>query len=396
MQNNSFVMLAGQAMERFYADLATIVNIDSGTYTKSGVDQVAAYLQQRFHEFGFTTTFDPQEEYGDHLIATHVGRNPQGPRLLLIGHMDTVFPAGEALRRPFSYGERDGMRIAQGPGVLDMKSGVLMGMYALHLLISTQEANYQSVTFVCNSDEEIGSITSKPLIARLAREVDAVLVLEPGRTLNRVVSARKGIAIYRVSVQGVSAHAGVDPHRGRNAILELAHQVVELQALNGTIPGMTLNVGIIHGGERTNIVPDYAYCDVDVRIQDRAGLYAIEEALRRVTVQTVLDGTVITLSGGIRSMPFERTEANACLLQLVKEAGTSLGIEIEDIASGGASDANTTGGLDVPTVDGLGAGGGMAHNPNEYIELDYLPLRIALICATVRRICDYYQSGNRL
>jgi glutamate carboxypeptidase len=194
----------------------------------------------------------------------------------------------------------------------------------------------------------------------------------------------------------VSAHAGVDPHRGRNAILELAHQVVELQALNGTIPGMTLNVGIIHGGERTNIVPDYAYCDVDVRIQDRAGLHAIEEALRRVTVQTVLDGTVVTLSGGIRSMPFERTEANACLLQLVKEAGTSLGIEIEDIASGGASDANTTGGLDVPTVDGLGAGGGMAHNPNEYIELDYLPQRIALICAVVRRICDYYQSGNRL
>ena len=396
MQNKSFVMLAEQIMERFYADLATIVNIDFGTYTKAGVDQVAAYLQQRFHEFGFTISFDPQEEYGDHLIATHVGSNPQGPRLLLIGHMDTVFPAGEALRRPFSYGEREGIRIAQGPGVLDMKSGVLMGMYALHLLINAHEANYQSVTFVCNSDEEIGSISSKPLIMRLARDVDAVLVWEPGRTLNWIVSARKGIAVYRVSVQGVAAHAGVDPQRGRNAILELAHQVVALHALNGTIPGVTLNVGIIHGGERTNIVPDHAYCDVDVRMQDRAGLHAIEEVLRRVTSQTILDGTVITLSGGIRSMPLERTESNARLLQLVKEAGMSLGIELEDISSGGASDANTTGGLDVPTVDGLGAGGGLAHNPNEYIELDYLPMRIALICEVVRRICDYYQSGNRL
>jgi glutamate carboxypeptidase len=395
MQKNFFVEQAEQVMTPFYADLEAIVNIDSGTYVKAGVDRVVAYLQQRFRDFGFMTSVHVQHAYGDHLVATHIGSDLRGPRLLLIGHTDTVFPDGEAVRRPFSFSHRDGVRIAKGPGVLDMKSGILMGMYALHLLIENQLAQYQSVTFVCNSDEEIGSITSKPLIERLLCEADAVMVLEPGRRLDAIVSARKGMAIYRVEARGVSSHAGVEPEKGRNAILELAHQVVALQAINGTIPGVTVNVGIIHGGERINIVPDYAYCDIDVRIEDRAGLKAVEEAMKKVVSTNVLDGTVVTLSGGVRSMPFERTEANTRLVQLVKEAGLELGITLEDVASGGGSDANNTAGRR-PTVDGLGAGGGLAHNPDEYIELDYLPTRIALISTAIQHICKYYQGGQRL
>ena len=396
MQKNYFVERAEQNLQSFYTDLETIVNIDSGTYTRTGVDRVATYLTQRFHDFGFETYEDIQEEYGNHLVAVKQGNNPDGPRLLLIGHIDTVFPDGEALRRPFSFAEREGMRIAKGPGVLDMKSGVLMGMYALHLLIEGARANYRSVTFVCNSDEEIGSPTSKPLIERLSDEADAVLVLEPGRRLDAIVSARKGIGHYRVEVQGLAAHAGVEPQKGRNAILELAHQVVELQAINGSIAGVTLNVGIIHGGERTNIVPDYAYCDIDVRVQDRAGLQAVEEAMRNVTSTRVLEGTEVTLSGGVKNMPFERTEESTRLVQLVKDAALKLGITLEDTASGGASDANTTASRGRPTVDGLGAGGGLAHNPDEYIELDYLPARIALISLAIQGICDYYQSGRQL
>jgi glutamate carboxypeptidase len=271
-----------------------------------------------------------------------------------------------------------------------------MGMYALHLLIEAQSANYHSVTFVCNSDEELGSPVSRVLIERLARDVDAVLVLEPGRVLNRIVSARRGIAHYRLEVHGLSSHAGVEPEKGRNAILELAHQVIALQAINGTIPGATLNVGVIHGGERTNIVPDYAYCDIDVRVSDQAGLAAIEAALRQLVTSTVLDGTRIVLSGGIRSQPFERNDANARLVQLIKDAGLTLGLNIEDVSNGGASDGNNTAGLGIPTVDGLGATGGLAHNPDEYIEVEHIPVRIALICEAVLRICDYYQSGQRL
>jgi glutamate carboxypeptidase len=386
MKKHAAVERAEQLMDAFLADLKAIVNIDSGTYTKAGVDRVAAYLQERFNNFGFSTYFDPQQAYGNNLVATHKGGAAEGPRILLIGHTDTVFPEGEAARRPFAIAERNGRRIATGPGVLDMKSGLLIGLYGLHLLIEGQNMPYQSATFICNSDEEIGSPGSKPLIEELARQSDAVIVLEPGRQIDTVVSSRRGSGQYRVEVRGVSAHAGVEPHRGRNAIFELAHQVIALQNLHGTIPGTSLCVSVIQGGERTNVVPDFAYCLMDVRVSDAAGLHAIEAAMQKVTERKVLDGTQITLSGGMRCMPFECSERNAQLVWLAKEAGRELDLQIEDMGSGGASDANTTSAAGVPTIDGLGAGGGMAHNPDEYVELDYLPIRIALLASLVQKI----------
>src|SRR5947199_4059310 len=303
MKARQIVEQAEHLMQQYLDDLKTIVNIDSGTYTKPGVDRVGAYLQERFQAFGFSTRFDRQERFGNHLVATHTGNAPAGPHILLIGHIDTVFPEGEAQRRPFAIDQQNGGRIATGPGVLDMKSGVLIGMYGLHILISAQETNYKQATFICNSDEEIGSPSSKPLIQELARQANAVIVLEPGRAKETVVSSRRGSGQYHVEVRGISAHAGVEPRRGRNAILELSYQVQKMQALNGTIPGTTLSVGIIRGGERTNIVPDYAYCEMDVRATDLAGIQAIEAAMRRVTTEHVLDGTSITLSGNMMSLP---------------------------------------------------------------------------------------------
>jgi glutamate carboxypeptidase len=386
MNNHRDVDRADKLMDDYLEDLKNIVNIDSGTFTKAGIDRVGAYVQERFQAFGFSTRFERQEEYGDHLVATHAGKSQHGPRIVLIGHIDTVFPEGEVGRRPFSISQRDGTRIATGPGVLDMKSGVLIGMYALRLLIEGQEANYSSVTFICNSDEEIGSPSSRPLIQELARQADAVLVLEPGRAKETIVSSRKGCGQYRVEVHGVPAHAGVEPDRGRNAILELSYQVQKMQALNGTIPGATLSVGIIRGGDRTNVVPDYAYFDMDVRTADQASHKALEAAMRQVTYQNKLNGTRITLSGSMLCLPFERNKRNAHLVELAKEAGSELGLKIQDAGSGGASDANTTSAMGVPTLDGLGAGGGLAHNPGEFIELDYLPARVALAAGLLRRI----------
>ena len=380
------VKRAEDIMKPYLEDLETIVNIDSGTFTKPGVDRVGAYLQERFTDFGFSTSFDRQEHYGDHLVATHTGSNPKGPRLLLIGHIDTVFSEGEAARRPFNITRKNGKEIATGPGVLDMKSGVLIAMYSLHLLIAAREATYQSATFICNSDEEVGSPSSRPLVQELARQCDAVLVFEPGRAEETVVSSRRGCGQYRVEVRGLSAHAGVEPQRGRNAILELSYQVQKMQALNGIVPGTTLSVGIIHGGERTNVVPDYAYFDMDVRASDQNGMRALEAAMRQVTTQNKLQGTTITLSGSMLCQPFERNKTNERIVQLVKEAGSELDLKIQDVGSGGASDANTTSGMGIPTLDGLGAGGGLAHNPGEYIELDYLPTRIALVMGLLRRI----------
>ena len=380
------VTRAEDMLDSYLADLKAIVNIDSGTFTKAGIDRVGGYLQERFTDFGFSTSFDRQTQYGDNLVATHKGSNPNGPRLLLIGHIDTVFSEGEVARRPFKVSRSGGKAIATGPGVLDMKSGVLIGMYGLRLLIEAQEAAYQSVTFICNSDEEIGSPASRPLIQELARQADAVLVFEPGRAEETVVSSRRGCGQYRVEVQGLSAHAGVEPQRGRNAILELSYQVQKMQALNGSVAGTTLSVGVIRGGERTNVVPDYAYFDMDVRASDARVARALEAAMRQVTTQNKLQGTTITLSGSMLCQPFERNRTNERLIQLVREAGSALGLKIQDVGSGGASDANTTSALGIPTLDGLGAGGGLAHNPGEFIELDYLPTRIALVSGLIRKI----------
>ena len=377
---------AQKHMDEYLHDLETIVNIDSGTFTKAGIDRVGAYLQNRFQTLGFSTYFDKQEQYGDHLIATHTGQSQHGPRIVLIGHIDTVLPDGETARRPFTIKQDNGMRVATGPGVLDMKSGVLIGMYALRLLIESQQAHYSNVTFICNSDEEIGSPSSKALIQKLAQQADAVLVFEPGRAAETIVSSRKGCGQYRVEVHGISAHAGVEPDRGRNAILELSYQVQMMQALNGTIPGATLSVDIIRGGDRTNVVPDYAYFDMDVRATDQASAEAFEAAMLKVTRQNRLSDTRITLSGSMLCQPFERNKRNVRLVDLAKAAGSELGLKIQDAGSGGASDANTTSAMGIPTLDGLGAGGGLAHNPGEFIELDYLPTRIALVAGLIRRI----------
>ena len=386
MKNHRDIEYAQKLMDEYLHDLQTIVNIDSGTYSKAGVDRVSAYLQNRFQTLGFSTRFDKQELYGDHLIATHTGQAQQGPRILLIGHIDTVFPDGEAERRPFTTHQHNGTRIATGPGVLDMKSGVLIGMYALRLLIENQQADYSKVTFICNSDEEIGSPSSRPLIQEHAQQADAVLVFEPGRAAETIVSSRKGCGQYRVEVHGVPAHAGVEPDRGRNAILELSYQVQMMQALNGTIPGSTISVGIIRGGDRTNVVPDYAYFDMDMRATDQTSAEALEAAMRKVTHQNKLQGTRITLSGSMLCQPFERNRRNARLVELAKAAGNELGLKIQDTGSGGASDANTTSAIGVPTLDGLGAGGGLAHNPGEFVELDYVPARIALVAGLMRKI----------
>ncbi|GHO44427.1 M20 family metallopeptidase [Ktedonospora formicarum] len=392
MKQHSREEQAEQTLPALLHDLKTIVNIDSGTYNKAGVDRVGAYLARRFHDLGFNTTFNEQKEYGNHLIATRKGGNPSGARVLLIGHMDTVFPDGEAEKRPFSHTVQDGMQIVKGPGVLDMKVGLLMGMYSVELLHQNDWNAYQSITFCFNSDEEVGSPASKELIIRLAEQSDAAIVLEPGRKLETVTSSRKSSGLYRIEVWGRSAHAGVEPHLGRNAIVELAHQVQAMQTLHESIPGVSLNVTIIHGGDRANVIPDYAYCEMDVRATNMAGVHAIEEAMQHVSRERLIPETEVRVSGSMLSLPFEPSETNAPLIQMVKEAGAELGIEVRDLPSGGASDANNTSPVGVPTIDGLGAGGGLAHNPDEYVELDYLPKRIALLAGLLERVCQQNNS----
>src|SRR5579859_1909187 len=304
MEMSALLRFAESQREQFLDDLRTLVNIDSGTYTPDGVSRVADELQTRFTASGAEVERIDGGKYGPHLVARWRGAG--AGRALLIGHMDTVFPDGEAKRRPFHISGA----YAYGPGVMDMKSGLLTGLYAVKALSS--DSPWAELVFLCNSDEEIGSPSSHDLVERLAREADAALVLEPNSRVDKATIARKGVATYRIDVKGLSAHAGVEPHRGRNAILELANRIIAIQALNGTIPGVTLNAGVIHGGERPNIVPDAAHALVDVRAADLEGMEAVARALRAVIeTPSIVEGADVRLSGGFMHQPFTQSAASA-------------------------------------------------------------------------------------
>ena len=386
--NDRLLTIAQGYQADFLRDLETLVNIDSGTYTPAGVAMMAAELRPRFEALGFTVTLHPGEQFGPQLLARKSGGVGQA-RVALIGHMDTVFPDGEAaLRRPFTL--RDGR--AYGPGVFDMKGGLLIGLYALRLLRAMHaqgDEPFAELTFLCNSDEEIGSPESRPLVEQVARTADVALVLEPTNDVNRVTVARKGVGLFRLSVAGVAAHAGVEPKRGRSAILELAHRVIALHALNGTIPGVTVNVGVVAGGARPNVVADAAHAEIDVRAADPAGVEAIERALQAVAdaAPTIAD-TTTTLTGGFRHQPFTQSDRSAQLFGLAEEAGRPLGLTLRGAPTGGASDGNTTAAHGVATLDGLGPVGGLAHNPGEYVEITSIPQRIALLAGLLRRLGD--------
>lgn len=373
MTIESWLRFAEAQRDQFLDDLRTLVNIDSGSYTPAGVARVADELQARFEATGGSVErVTDTGEFGPHLIARWRGQG--AGKTLLIGHMDTVFPDGEAQRRPFHL--ESGR--AYGPGVMDMKSGLLTGLYALRALAA--EAPWGEVIFFCNSDEEIGSPSSHPIVARLAREVDAALVLEPNSRVDKATIARKGVATFRIEVEGLSAHAGVEPDKGRNAILELAHRVIAVHALNGTIPGVTLNAGVIHGGERPNVVPDAAYTLVDVRVADSAGREAVESALQAlVAAPATIEGTTTRLSGSFVHQPFTQSDASKRLFDLASGVASELGYTLQGGPTGGGSDGNTTAATGTPTLDGLGPAGGKAHNPGEYIEIDSIAPRVALL-----------------
>lgn len=380
MDSTSSRLVSEQVVEAFLDDLHSLVNINSGTYTPEGVARVADYLQPLFLAMGCEVERVPGDKMGPQLVVRHTGTG-QG-RVLIIGHMDTVFPDGEADRRPFDIHDE----CAYGPGVFDMKSGLLVALYALRGLIESGEAPWETLTMLCNSDEEIGSPESHDLIEAEAKRADVALVMEPTSDLARVTVSRKGAATFTLEIHGVAAHAGVEPHRGRSAILEMAHRIVALHALNGTIPGVTVNVGVVQGGERPNVVAETAYAEIDVRAADEEGVQAIEAALARIVADTNVPDTTAMLEGFFAHRPFTQSPESERLFALAAEAAAEQGITLRGEPTGGASDGNTTAGLGTPTLDGLGLVGGLAHNPGEYVEIDSIAPRIALLMGILRRL----------
>jgi glutamate carboxypeptidase len=364
-------------------DLRTLVGIDSGSYDKAGVDEVNDWLEERLKALGFSVERHLQTEFGDDLLATLPGKG-QG-RILLLGHTDTVFPAGTAAERPMTIQDDKIL----GPGTCDMKAGLLTGIYALEALREIGFDDYESISYLCVSDEEIGGERhSIPLIRSEARRADAVLTLEAARENGDIVSARKGVCWYIVEAFGKSAHAGVEPEKGRNAIVALAHQVIALDRLNGLKPGMTVNTGCIEGGSAPNVVPDYAKIRVDLRIFSRDDLQEFEDAFREQLAKTEIPGVKVAFKTeeGSYCPPMERTPAVAELERLAQKAALELGFEVKGASTGGASDASFAAAEGTPVLDGLGPIGGLDHSPDEYIELSSIVPRTALLAKLIMAI----------
>lgn len=367
--------------------LQQMVNIDCGTYSAAGVNRIADLCEERFVAGGFDVERRPhrpapgEPRFGDLLVGRLAGSGR--PRILLIGHMDTVFPEGTALARPFRVeGDR-----AFGPGVSDMKGGLLAGFFAVEALRAS-EARIGDVTFVCNPDEEIGSPFSTPFIRDLAREADVALVLEGARENGDIVSARKGVTDFRIEITGRAAHAGVEPERGRSAILEAAHKSVALHALNGRWPGVTVNVGVIQGGTRPNVVADHCVMEVDVRSPEEATLAEAEAEVRRIAQAVTIPDTSASVVPRGWFRPMEKTEGTARLVALAQDVARELGFEVRDAATGGASDANTCAAEGVPTLDGLGPVGGADHSPVEWLDLTSVVPRISLLAGLIARLSE--------
>ena len=368
----------------YLADLERLVNIDCGSYTPTGVNEVADWVAGFFRTLGATVVRRPDENgrYGDTVIASFEGP-AAAPRVLLIGHMDTVFDPGTAAARPFRI--QDG--IAYGPGVTDMKSGLLAGLYAIKALVA--EAGgvpFGRLTFIANPDEEIGSPSSSAHIRELAADADACLVLECARANGDIVSSRKGILETQLTVHGRAAHAGVEPEKGRSAILEAARLIRDLHALNGRWPGVTVNVGRIEGGTRPNVVPERCELEVDVRSVTTDGLRAVEAAVLEAAAATDVPDTTVETAVRVAWLPMEKLERSGRLVEHAQAVAGELGFTVADAATGGASDANTTSGMGVPSLDGLGPIGGNDHSPSEYLEIDSVVPRTTMLAGLLLRI----------
>ncbi len=355
--------------------LANLVNQDSGTYDPAGVNQVGEILASAVANSGFMIRRVAGSTYGDHVVATRPGSQGER-RLLCLGHMDTVFPAGTAASRPFQI--KDGR--ATGPGVLDMKGGLVLLVFALRALQATDSPAWRgtSFTLLFNSDEEIGSPSSRPLFAAEASRHDAAIVLEPARPNGACVIGRKGVGHFHLETFGRQAHAGAQPELGINAIWEMAHKICELQALTDFERGTTINVGVVRGGERSNVVPDSAAAEIDLRIWNAEEGARVGAAFREIASRVHVPGATATLTGEIGTPPWQTNGGTKQMLGFLERAGQALGIQVAGVTTGGGSDGSRVAHV-IPTLDGLGPVGSHTHSPDEFVEVPSLVERAALL-----------------
>jgi glutamate carboxypeptidase len=357
--------------------MAELVGLESPTEDRAGVNRCVALVEQWIKASGGKSQRGKQRTAGDLLVGRFGPARSKVKPLMLLGHLDTVWPLGTLKKMPFRV--RQGR--ALGPGVLDMKAGVVMALGALRMLLEAEQLT-RPVWFLLNSDEETGSQCSRTLTESLARKCEAVFVLEPAQGIpGAYKTARKGVANYHVRVHGVAAHSGVDFSRGHSAVLELGRQIERASGFTDPARGITVNAGVIGGGTRSNVVAAEAWAEFDVRIAKAIDAERMERRFR--SLRAVDRQCRLEITGGLNRPPMERTSGTVALFRRAATMAAGLGFQLQEAATGGGSDGNFTSALGIPTLDGMGAVGEGAHAPHESILLDALVPRTALLAAMI-------------
>ncbi|MGB6192482.1 MAG: M20 family metallopeptidase [Terracidiphilus sp.] len=365
-------LLAGaRRKEKALIELARrLVLVESPSDVKSAVDACVAVTAARAMELGGRVKRHRQARFGD-LLEIRFGPARRTGRTLVLGHLDTVWPLGTLKKMPCRVSSGK----LWGPGTLDMKVGVAMALTALEMLLEAGLLE-REVVLLLNSDEEVGSPASRPVTERLAKECDAVFVLEPAQGL-AYKTARKGTGNWRIDVKGIAAHAGVDFEKGASAILEMARVIETVSGWTDLKRGLTVSVGTVGGGSKTNVIPAEAWAEVDVRIARKADGARIERRFKGLKVTD--RRCTLTVTGGINRPPMERTRGTVKLYERARALAGELGFALTEAATGGASDGNFTSALGVPTLDGMGAVGAGAHASHESVTIEHLAARTALL-----------------
>ena len=372
---DSVVYEQAQKVQRsFLTTLETLVNIDSGTGDGKGLMQVENLVVEQLKSVGADVRLvTAKPSAGRNIIATVKGTGKG--KILLLAHTDTVFKEGTAAKRPFKIvGNK-----AYGAGIMDDKGGILLGVEALKIIKESDFKNFETITFLINPDEETGSLGSRELIKDIAKKHDVALVLEFGSPQDKVTSWRKGIGYYGLEIKGRAAHAGAEPGKGCNALLEAAHQTIQLSKLGDAKKQTTINFTVFKAGDRKNIIPDFAKVEADVRVLEAQEYARLKSDFTRLSKNKLLPCTEIQVLAAQGRPPFppnSRTDALVRKAQAIyQKIGFKLGVE----GSGGGTDGNYAASVGTNTLDALGLVGGGAHGPDEYIELDRIAPRIYLL-----------------
>ena len=368
--------------EAMQALLQTLVNIDSGSYKKAGVDKTGAAICEFLAAHGVSAEVIPNDRFGNAIRAA-VGK-PGERNILLMGHRDTVFPDGEATRRPF---RSDGAR-AYGPGVADMKAGLVMNCFVAAAMQKFAAAP-APVVALFTADEEIGSPSSRALIEREAKHAALVLNAEPGRPENSIVTGRKACIFMRFEIAGRAAHAGANFEQGASAIAEMAHKIVALQALTDLAKGITVNVGVVAGGQTVNTVAPSARGELDLRYVDPADRAARLAKIEAIMSHSTVKGTSATFEIYAEFLPLVQTPESKRLFELYADCGRALGMQIAGIFTGGCADSGFSAGVGAPTICAVGPIGARTHSPDEYLEVSSMAPRAQIAALTIMR------SGGR-